>query len=69
MSETRAMPKIPEGVFNEEQLQRISGGLDVCSAQQLRDIVSGLQENYETLIGFTSYVIERVADALPGGSP
>jgi len=69
MSETRPMPKIPEGVFSEEQLQKINGGLDVCSAQQLSDLFSGLQQNYETLIDFTSYVIERVADALPSGTP
>jgi hypothetical protein len=60
------MPKIPEGVFTDEQLQRINGGWDVCSAEEWRFIFANLQQNYETLIDFTSYVIERVATSLPG---
>ena len=66
MSETRPMPKIPEGVFSDEQLQKINGGLNVCSAEEWGQLLPGLQQNYETLIDFTSYVIERVANALPG---
>ena len=65
MSETRPMPKIPEGVFSDEQIQQIRGGLDVCSAQQLSDLLGGLRQNYEQLVDFTSYVIERVATSVP----
>jgi hypothetical protein len=64
MSETRPMPKIPEGVFTPEQLEKINGGLDLCSATQIQEIFSTLQQNYESLVGFTSYVIERVADSV-----
>ena len=66
MSETRAMPKIPEGVFTEEQLQKINGGFDGCSPEEWSRLIEGLQRNYDTLVDFTSYVIERVATSLPG---
>ena len=66
MSETRPMPKIPEGVFTEEQIQKISGGIDICSAEEWNGIFASLQQNYESLVGFTSYVIERVANSVSG---
>lgn len=64
MSETRPMPKIPQDIFTPEQLEKINGGLEVCSAEELQGIYSTLQQNYESLVGFTSYVIERVADSV-----
>ena len=59
----RPMPKLPEGVLTDEQVAKISGG-DLCSAEEWNQIFANLQQNYETLVDFTSYVIERVADAL-----
>jgi hypothetical protein len=43
--------------LTEEQLQKIAGG--DCSDVQY--IIDNLQQNYEALIEFTSYMIERVA--------
>ena len=60
---TRPMPRLPEGVLTDEQIAKISGG-DLCSAEEWNRIFTSLQQNYETLVDFTSYVIERVADAL-----
>jgi len=42
-----------------EQLEAISGG--ECTPQQIIDIFGQLKSSYETLIDFTSHVIERVA--------
>ena len=41
-----------------EQLEKIGGG--DCTPQQWIDIVDQLQSTYDTLVDFTSYVIERV---------
>ena len=65
MSE-RPMPPIPEGL-DPEIVEKISGGLDFCSAPELKAIVDGLKENYDTLVDFTSYMFDRVADLVPGG--
>lgn len=54
----RPMPKIPEGVLTEEQIAKINGGL--CSPEDIGGIIDGLRENYDTLVDFTSYVMERV---------
>jgi len=43
--------------LTEEQLQKIAGG--DCS--DVQSIIDNLQQNYEALIEFTSYMIERVA--------
>lgn len=54
------IPAVPRGSeITQEQLDAISGGS--CTAADLTIIVNDLQKNYETLIEFTSYVIERVA--------
>lgn len=45
--------------LNEEQVQGIAGG---CTAEQLQVFIDNLQQNYEKLIEFTSYMIERVAE-------
>jgi hypothetical protein len=52
------MPKIPEGVLTDEQIAKISGG--DCDAADYQSIFDGLKQNYETLVDFTSYVMERV---------
>ena len=60
MSETK-IPPIPEGI-DPELAARISGGESLmCTADELQKMLDGLQQNYNTLIDFTSYVIERVA--------
>jgi hypothetical protein len=41
-----------------EQLQKI-GGAD-CSVSDISIAIQSLQQNYDTLVDFTSYVIERV---------
>ena len=45
--------------LDDELIQKISGG-GTCSADELQGIFDNLKGNYETLIDFTSYVIERV---------
>jgi hypothetical protein len=45
--------------LTEEQVQGIAGG---CTAAELQEFINNLQQNYEKLIEFTSYMIERVAE-------
>ena len=54
----KPIPKLPEGLLTEEQIERISGG--DCTVADLQTAVQGLQQTYDTLVDFTSYVIERV---------
>ena len=54
----RPIPKIPEGVLTDEQIAKINGGM--CSADEWQQIFDGLRDNYDTLVDFTSYVIEQV---------
>lgn len=44
-----------------EQLEKIGGG-DLCNYPEMITIIDGLTRAYEGLIGFTSYVIERVTN-------
>lgn len=53
----RPVPPRPACV-SQEQWEKISGG--DCSAGELVSITGGLQQEYDTLVDFTSYVIERV---------
>lgn len=46
-------------LLTQEQLQAIAGG--ECTVEQLQTALEKLRESYDTLIDFTSYVIERVA--------
>lgn len=57
MSDKLAAPTFTP--IDEELVQRISGG-DLCSPQEVADLLGRLKENYDTLVDFTSYVIERV---------
>src|SRR5262245_42259180 len=57
MSE-RQRPKLPEGVLTDEQIARISGG--ECTVNDAITALGELQKSYDTLVDFTSYVIERV---------
>ena len=62
---TDTNPPIP--IFNpltQEQLDKIGGG--DCSVQDWIDVLGNLKDSYETLVDFTSYVIERVASSTSG---
>jgi len=41
-----------------EQLEKIGGG--DCTVGEITSVIQSLQQNYDTLVDFTSYVIERV---------
>lgn len=45
-----------------EQLENVGGG-DLCDARSIISIIDGLTTAYESLVGFTSHVIERVTIA------
>jgi hypothetical protein len=53
------IPEVPPGVLTEDQVEAISGG--ICTAQQYADMLTQLKSSYETLIDFTTYVMERVS--------
>ena len=46
-------------LLTQEQLQAIAGG--ECTVEELTSALGKLKESYETLIDFTSYVIERIS--------
>lgn len=61
---TDTPPKVPSPPqLSQEQIDAIAGG--ECTPQEWIDIFGQLKTSYESLIDFTSYVIERVA----GGNP
>ena len=45
-----------------EQIEKIAGGGE-CTPQQYIDILKDLTAAYESLIDFTSYVMERVSNS------
>lgn len=53
--------KSPGTLITTEELEAIAGGS--CTPQEYLDILGRLGQSYETLIQFTSYVIERVAES------
>lgn len=63
----KEMPEIPKGL-DPELVEKISGGLDFCSNPEITAILDGLRSNYDTLVDFTSYVIERIAGG-PANNP
>ena len=46
-----------------EQLEKVGGG-DLCDAREFIVLIDGLTAAYESLIGFTSHVFERVTTSL-----
>ena len=59
---TDTKPPLPSPQpLTEEQLQKIGGG--ECTPQDWIEIFEQLKDSYETLVDFTSYVIERVANS------
>ena len=53
----KPVPPLPAGI-SQEQWDQISGGN--CDAGQVSQFINELQQNYDTLVQFTSYVIEQV---------
>jgi hypothetical protein len=45
--------------LSDQQLKEIAGG--DCSITDIQDALVKLQDSYDTLVDFTSYVIGRVA--------
>jgi hypothetical protein len=54
----RSVPPVPAGLLTQEQIEAISGG--ACTPAEIIGVLGQLKAGYETLIDFTSYVIERV---------
>ena len=57
----RPVPPRPAGI-SQEQWEKVSGG--DCTVGDLAGISGDLQQEYQTLVDFTSYVIERVVGSL-----
>ena len=57
----KPVPPLPAGV-SQEQWEKVSGG--DCGVSELTAFASELQEQYQSLVDFTSYVIERVTNSL-----
>ena len=57
----RPVPPRPAGV-SQELWDKVSGG--DCSVNELIDFGGELQQQYDALVSFTSYVIERVTGSL-----
>jgi len=55
----RTVPHLPAGILTDEQVEAVSGG--ACTPAEIIGILGQLKTGYESLIDFTSYVIERVA--------
>ncbi len=58
MSETKSTAGQPLDAQGVSQIS--GGGLDMCSPDQIRQLVSDMKDNYDRLVDFTSYVIDRI---------
>lgn len=54
----RTVPHLPAGILTDEQIEAVSGG--ACTPAEIIGILGQLKTGYESLVDFTSYVIERV---------
>lgn len=54
----RTVPQIPAGILTDDQIEAISGG--ACTLQEYITALDQLRAGYDSLVDFTSYVIERV---------
>ena len=52
-------PPFPRGL-DPELVEQVSGGIDVCSPDVLQKYINDLRSNYDQLVDFTSYVIDRI---------
>ena len=55
---TDKVPHLPQNHITQEQFDAISGG--DCSIKDWQEAFANLQQSYEDLIEFTSYMFERV---------
>jgi hypothetical protein len=55
----KPVPPLPAGV-SQEQWDKISGG--DCTTSEITNFINELKDNYDTLVDFTSYVMERVLE-------
>ena len=55
----KPLPTPPGGNLSADQVQSVSGGS--CTAQDYVTITGQLTSAYESLVDFTSHVIERLA--------
>jgi hypothetical protein len=55
----KPVPPLPAGV-SQEQWEKISGG--DCTTGEITNFINELKQNYDTLVDFTSYVMEQVLD-------
>jgi hypothetical protein len=53
----KPIPPVPAGL-TQEQVEAIAGG--ACSAAEIDGVINNLTKSYETLIEFTTYMMERV---------
>jgi hypothetical protein len=63
MSDNKPVPPLPEGVLSDDLLQKIGGG--ECTVSDYITALQNLKDNYDTLVDFTSYVLDRVANSVP----
>ena len=57
----KTAPPLPAGI-SQEQWDKVSGG--DCTASEITAFAGEIQQQYDALVDFTSYVIERVAGSL-----
>jgi hypothetical protein len=53
----KPVPPVPAGV-SQEQWDKISGG--DCTTGEITNFINDLKQNYDTLVDFTSHVMETV---------
>ena len=56
------VPPIPKVDLHEDALERVAGG--ECTLQDAVILLNDAKQTYETLVDFTSYVIERVVTSV-----
>lgn len=61
MSEPDVSKALEKNELSGTQVEGVAGGINLCSADELRLLTAALKESYDNLVDFTSYVIERVA--------
>jgi hypothetical protein len=55
----KPIPPIPPGVsLTDEQIELIAGG--GCDLGTITTFINELKQNYDTLVDFTTYMMERV---------
>lgn len=64
MNEQTTSAPITDAALGPDQVEAVAGGTDTCTVvSAIREGAAALPSVYESLIGFTSGVIERVVNA------